>query len=101
VGSYVLARLEQEAAERGINYVYNSIRDHAGNELVHDWLVVRGFRGPLDGDLRKRVSPRSVAPSPAQPHLPPGTAPYSPAEGDVGPGREDAGGYTNVEHHTY
>ena len=67
VGSFVLARLEDEAAARGINYVYNTIRQHEGRELVHDWLVVRGFRGDLDGDLRKRVgsSPAHSRPDPA------------------------------------
>ena len=45
VGSFVLARLEDEAAARGINYVYNTIREHEQRDLVHDWLVVRGFRG--------------------------------------------------------
>ena len=29
--------------------------EHPQRDLVHDWLVVRGFRGPVDGDLRKRV----------------------------------------------
>lgn len=28
VGSFVLARLEDEAAARGIDYVYNTIREH-------------------------------------------------------------------------
>ena len=40
-----------------INYVHNRIREHEQGDLVHDWLVVRGFRGPTDGDLRKRVGP--------------------------------------------
>ncbi len=55
VGSFVLDHLEDEAAARGINYVYNVIGEHEQRDLVHDWLVVRGFRGATDGDLRKRV----------------------------------------------
>ena len=31
---------------RGINYVHNTIREHPQRDLVHDWLVVRGFRAP-------------------------------------------------------
>ncbi|WP_408899696.1 GNAT family N-acetyltransferase (plasmid) [Nocardioides sp. R1-1] len=55
IGSFILASLEDEAARRGINYVFNVIRDHAQRVYVHDWLVVRGVRGAIDGDLRKRV----------------------------------------------
>ena len=68
-GSFVLARLEDKAAERGINYVYNTIRaPHQDSaDLVHDWLVVRGFRGTRpqgDTTLRKRVgSDGSAAPA--------------------------------------
>ncbi len=55
VGTFILGKLDEEAAARGINYIHNRIRDHEQRDLVHDWLVVRGFRGPVDGDLRKRV----------------------------------------------
>ncbi len=55
VGTFILGKLDEEAASRGLNYIHNRIRDHAQRDLVHDWLVVRGFRGPVDGDLRKRV----------------------------------------------
>ena len=45
VGSFLLERLEDEAESRGINYVHNTIRaEHPQRDLVHDWLVVRGFR---------------------------------------------------------
>ena len=66
VGSFVLDRLEHEAASRGLNYVYNTIRDHEGRELVHDWLVVRGFRGAVDGDAQSahlRTDPRRHRPA--------------------------------------
>lgn len=97
VGSFVLASLEQEAVARGINYVYNTIREHQGNELVHDWLVVRGFRGSLDGDLRKRVGGRQ--PSTSAPTAP--ASSYTPEEGDLAPGHEESGGYVDVEQHQY
>lgn len=55
VGSFILNKLDDEAASRGISHVHNLIREHPQRDLVHDWLVVRGFRGAVDGDLRKRV----------------------------------------------
>ena len=57
VGSFVLARLEDEAAARGLNYVYNTVRDtHPQRDDLHDWLAVRGYRGGTsDTTLRKRV----------------------------------------------
>ena len=96
VGSFVLASLEAEAVDRGLNYVYNTIREHEQRDLVHDWLVVRGFRGTVDGDLRKRVGGRQEVPTPSR-----ATA-YDPAtSGDQGPGREESGGYVDVEDHRY
>jgi GNAT superfamily N-acetyltransferase len=99
VGSFVLAGLEREALARGINYVYNAIREHEQRDLVHDWLVVRGFRGAVDGDLRKRVGS-----APAQPTRTPPveSAAYDPvAAGDRGPGHEESGGYVDVDEHQY
>ena len=116
VGSFVLASLEDEATARGLNYVYNTIREHEQRDLVHDWLVVRGFRGTVDGELRKRVGsdrqrPATVASSTARPgpsqHAgssqgASGAAAYDPgAEGDRGPGHEESGGYVDVEDHQY
>jgi GNAT superfamily N-acetyltransferase len=108
VGSFVLAGLEAEASTRGINYVYNTIREHAARDLVHDWLVVRGFRGPVDGDLRKRVRPAAEHAAPGstatRPEPPPasGAAAYDPRDdGDRGPGHEESGGYVDVDEHRY
>ena len=100
IGSFVLARLEDEAAARGLNYVYNTIRDHSGRDLVHDWLVVRGFRGAADGDLRKRVGSTAARPDRARPAAP---ASYDVADdpGGQGPGREEQGGYVDVDDHSY
>ena len=100
IGSFALRHLEEEAAARGINYIHNRIREHEQRDLVHDWLIVRGFRGPTDGDVRKRVrdaqaEPPRVAAKPAEPyHL----------AGDPsgrGPGDEEQGGYVNIEEHQY
>lgn len=99
IGNFLLTKLEAEAAARGINYVYNTIREHDARDLVHDWLVVRGFRGPVDGDLRKRVGRREVSPQ-AKVQV---RVPYE-VEADPGgrsPGHEDQGGYVNVDEHQY
>ena len=104
IGSFVLARLEDEAAARGINYVYNTIRQHEGRELVHDWLVVRGFRGGLDSDLRKRVgsSPAQRHDQPVRPPSQVDTAYDAAADaGGLAPGREEQGGYVDVDEHRY
>ena len=55
VGSFILAHLEHEAATKGVNYILNVIREHDARDDVHAWLTARGFQGPADGDLRKRV----------------------------------------------
>ena len=98
IGTFVLGALEGEALRHGINYVYNVIPEHSERAVVHDWFVVRGFRGPIDGHLRKRVATRP------QPSRRPATtdAAYDPgAEGDRGPGDEESGGYVDVEEHRY
>ena len=99
IGTFILARLEEEAARRGINYVHNRIRDHERRDLVHDWLIVRGFRGPVDGDLRKRVGG-------AYERMPATSRTREPYDSnrdraDQGPGHEEQGGYVNVEEHQY
>ncbi len=99
IGSFVLAGLEDAAGSRGLNYVYNTIRQHDGRELVHDWLVVRGFRGSIDGDLRKRVGVPSESSRSGQAAAP---AAYDPvASGDRGPGHEESGGYVDIDDHQY
>ena len=100
VGSFILDRLDDEAASRGINYVHNRIRDHPQRDFVHDWLVVRGFRGPVDGDLRRRVGVRH---EPSTRHASHVDEPYDVAADPSAqaPGREEQGGYVNVEEHQY
>ncbi|MCW2843857.1 MAG: hypothetical protein JWN22_1773 [Nocardioides sp.] len=48
--------------------VYNTTREHEQRELVHDRLVVPGFRGAGDGDLGKCVgsAPAQTARMPAE-----------------------------------
>jgi N-acetylglutamate synthase-like GNAT family acetyltransferase len=98
VGTFILDRLDNEAASRGINYVHNRIRDHEQRDVVHDWLVVRGFRGPIDGDLRKRVGIKHETASQRRAGES-YEATRDPA--DQGPGHEEQGGYVNVEEHRY
>ena len=68
VGSFVIAQLEEEAARRGLNYVYNTVRDaHPQRDDLHDWLAVRGYRGGgargtrrcANGSARTSSGPRS------------------------------------------
>lgn len=97
IGAFVMSHLEWEAAQRGINYVYNTVRDtHPDRDRVHDWLLVRGYRGTeRDASLRKRVAiaepdgPRASERAP-QPQL-----------SAVPPGHEESGGYVNIEDHRY
>jgi ribosomal protein S18 acetylase RimI-like enzyme len=125
VGSFVLSHLEDEAAARGLNYVYNTVREtHPGRDDLHDWLAVRGYRGGTsDTTLRKRVGAdrqrEAVGPDPSM--VPPaasrpaaggaggdavpgatGGTPYDPAgEGERAPGHEESGGYVDVDDHRY
>jgi GNAT superfamily N-acetyltransferase len=100
IGSFVLARLEDEAAARGINYVYNTIREHEDRDLVHDWLVVRGFRGSVAGDLRKRVGSAPAEPT-RQPRDAASAYDVSSDPGGRAPGQEEQGGYVDVDDHRY
>lgn len=95
VGSFVLSQLEREAAERGTNYVYNTVRDsHPDRDAVYDWLMVRGYRGnERDAALRKRVGLVESAPAPA--------AQRAPVPASRPPGHEESGGYVDVEEHRY
>jgi GNAT superfamily N-acetyltransferase len=101
IGSFILAKLEDEAAARGINYVHNRIREHEQRDLVHDWLVVRGFSGPVDGDLRKRVGTPYETPMTAAPRQPPETYDVAQDPSGLAPGDEEQGAYVNVDEHRY
>lgn len=101
VGSFVMERLEREARSRGINYVYNTVRDaHPQRDEVHDWLGVRGYRGNERGaSLRKRVDhPDEQRASSAAPAAAPAAA--VPVD-SRSKGEEESGDYVDVESHRY
>ena len=55
IGTFILDRLEDEAAGRGLNYIYNVVPDtHPDAPEMTRWLTARGFT-PGTGDLRRKV----------------------------------------------
>lgn len=110
VGTFVIGRLEREAGARGLNYVYNTVRDtHPQRDDLHDWLAVRGYRGSQSGGgdtaLRKRVGAadqQAAGGGPSSPARPAPSRAYDPgADGDRAPGHEESGGYVDVDDHQY
>lgn len=64
IGEFILDQLEAEAAERGLNYLYNTVREtHPRREAITRWLEARKFAPSIDGDrLVRRVDyPRKKA----------------------------------------
>ena len=60
VGTFILDRLDEEAAARGLNYLYNVIPTaHPDKAGLKRWLLQRGFVGAEDGDLFKRTVRRT------------------------------------------
>jgi GNAT superfamily N-acetyltransferase len=56
-GRFILGHLEQEAAHRHLNYIYNVVpQGHPDPERVSDWLVSQGFSPNEAGELRKKVA---------------------------------------------
>jgi GNAT superfamily N-acetyltransferase len=56
VGTFVIEHLEREAASRGLNYLFNVVRQaHPDGERVSAWLQRRGFEPSSDGLLRRKV----------------------------------------------
>jgi N-acetylglutamate synthase-like GNAT family acetyltransferase len=54
-GTFILDRLEDEAAHRGINYLYNVVSEqHPDRQALERWLVRRGFVASQEGGLLKR-----------------------------------------------
>jgi N-acetylglutamate synthase-like GNAT family acetyltransferase len=127
-GSFALARLEEEARARGLNYVLNVVRDtHPERAAVTDWFLAHGFTGTEDGALRKQVREpagdigqyQAGRPGTGRAELPddgrrarytaereraaarprPDDAAQSGA--DMGPGHEESGGYVDQERHQY
>jgi N-acetylglutamate synthase-like GNAT family acetyltransferase len=61
VGAFILDRLEAEAAERGLNYIYNVVPDsHPNRAWMTHWLTLHGFFPSASGELRRQVR-RSTA----------------------------------------
>ena len=56
IGSFILSRLEAEAAARDVNYIYNVVpQRHPDPESVIDFLTAHGFEPTEIGELRKRI----------------------------------------------
>ena len=56
VGAFILERLEEEAAARHLNYIYNVVPDrHPDPEKVTGFLAAHGFTANAVGELRKQV----------------------------------------------
>jgi GNAT superfamily N-acetyltransferase len=56
IGTFILDRLEDEAASRGINYLYNVVPDsHPNAAAVTRWLQRRSFVASQEGGLLKRT----------------------------------------------
>jgi N-acetylglutamate synthase-like GNAT family acetyltransferase len=128
-GRFMLARLEDEAAARGLNYVLNVVHDtHPDRAAVTAWFLAHGFAGAEDGQLRKRVTDRGQDIGQRQDGRPGSRAAQRPdggrraryeAERDRaaqhrvaaavaepagpprGPGAEESGGYVDAEQHRY
>ncbi len=61
VGAWAMDRLEQEAAARSLNYVYNVVPvAHPEGDAVTAWLIARGFAASGSGELRRRVTARAA-----------------------------------------
>ena len=126
-GAFALARLEDEAAARGLNYVVNVVRDtHPDRDAVTAWFLAHGFTGTDDGRLRKQVGDRSRdigqhqsgRPGTGRAELPDEArqARYDAERDraaarprvetprrrpDLGPGHEESGGYVDPEQHRF
>jgi GNAT superfamily N-acetyltransferase len=127
-GRFMLARLEDEAAARGLNYVLNVVHDtHPDRPAVTAWFRAHGFTGSDDGQLRKRVTGPGQDVGQRQDGRPGSRPARRPDEGrqaryeaerdraaghrvsaapeaagDLrGPGHEESGGYVDAEQHRY
>lgn len=61
VGTFMLDQLEREAAQRGLNQLYNIVRPtHPDGAAVTKWLQERGFKGSDDGELKRPVKKKKA-----------------------------------------
>jgi GNAT superfamily N-acetyltransferase len=66
VGAFILERLEDEAAARGLNYIYNVVPEtHPDGAWIRNWLALHGFREASRGQLRRQVAAGVTGPGPA------------------------------------
>jgi GNAT superfamily N-acetyltransferase len=63
IGGFIVDRLGEEAAGRGLNYIYNVVPPtHPDPSWMTRWLTSHGF-APGHGDLRRQVRPARTATS--------------------------------------
>jgi GNAT superfamily N-acetyltransferase len=56
VGDFIVSNLEREAADRGLNYIYNTVpATHPDRAWMTGWLTSHGFVAAGSGELRRRV----------------------------------------------
>jgi N-acetylglutamate synthase-like GNAT family acetyltransferase len=120
VGAFIVDRLEQEAAARGLNYVLNVVRqDHPDRAAVTAWFRAHGFSPAEDGRLRKQVRDRAGAGRAARPTTEGDEhrnaryraereraaarprLPSAASDEPMGPGHEEQGGYVDVDQHRF
>jgi GNAT superfamily N-acetyltransferase len=59
VGAFILEHLEDEAAARGLNYIYNVVPDtHPDGPWIRNWLSAHGFHEASRGQLRRQAVTR-------------------------------------------
>ncbi|HEX5297034.1 MAG TPA: GNAT family N-acetyltransferase [Streptosporangiaceae bacterium] len=64
VGAFILERLEDEAAARGLNYIYNVVPEtHPDGAWIRNWLALHGFREASRGQLRRQVAAGVTGPA--------------------------------------
>ena len=64
VGAFILERLEDEAAARGLNYIYNVVPEtHPDGAWIRNWLARHGFRESSRGQLRRQVTAGVTGPA--------------------------------------
>lgn len=67
LGAFVLDRLADEAAARGLNYIYNVVRPtHPDGPSLTRWLEARGFALQPDGRLTRRARSQKTGPAPGR-----------------------------------
>ena len=58
VGAFILEHLADEAAARGLNYIYNVVPEtHPDGAWIRNWLSMHGFHEASRGQLRRQVVP--------------------------------------------